>query len=349
MQLGMIGLGRMGANMVMRLMKAGHTCVVYDSHPPAVQDLVGQGAEGATDLAEFVQRLARPRAVWLMVPAAVVDPVLGSLTPLLEPGDIVIDGGNSYYHDDIRRAGELKAHGLHYVDVGVSGGVWGLERGYAEMIGGEEEIVQHLDPIFKSLAPGVGSTPRTPGATGDPGPAENGYLRCGPNGAGHFVKMVHNGIEYGLMAAYAEGLNIIKNANAGKVQREADAETTPLRHPELYQFDLDLAQVAEVWRRGSVIGSWLLDLTAAALREHPDLANFQGRVSDSGEGRWTLQAAVDEGVPAPVISSALFARFSSRGDDEFADKIMSAMRHEFGGHVEKPAPQPESRTEEKGR
>ena len=336
MQLGMIGLGRMGSNMVMRLLKSGHTCVVYDSHPPAVQELVDRGAVGATGLAEFVHTLAKPRAVWLMVPAAVVDPVLASLTPLLEPGDIVVDGGNSYYHDDMRRAAELKAHGLHYLDVGVSGGVWGLERGYAQMIGGEKEVVQHLDPIFKSLAPGVSSAPRTPGATGDPSPAEIGYLHCGPNGAGHFVKMVHNGIEYGLMAAYAEGLNIIKNANAGEVKREVDAETTPLRHPELYQFDIDLSQVVEVWRRGSVIGSWLLDLTAAALRENPDLANFQGRVSDSGEGRWTVQAAIDEGIPAPVISSALFARFSSRGDDEFADRIISAMRHEFGGHVEKP-------------
>ena len=348
MQIGMIGLGRMGSSMVTRLMKAGHACVVYDSHPSAVQASVSKGAVGATTLTEFVERLSKPRAVWLMVPAAAVDPVLDSLTPLLEPGDIVIDGGNSYYHDDIRRAGELKAQGLYYLDVGVSGGVWGSERGYAQMIGGEEGIVQHLDPLFRSLAPGVASAPRTPGTTGDPGPAENGYLRCGPSGAGHFVKMVHNGIEYGLMAAYAEGLNIIKNANAGEVKREEDAETTPLRHPELYRFDIDLAQVAEVWRRGTVISSWLLDLTAAALRADPDLANFQGRVSDSGEGRWTLQAAIDEGVPAPVISSALFARFSSRGNDAFADKIMSAMRHEFGGHLEKPAPQNAGRTKEKG-
>jgi 6-phosphogluconate dehydrogenase len=336
MQLGMIGLGRMGSNMVLRLMQAGHTCVAYDSHPPAVQELVGKGATGETGLAEFVQRLAKPRAVWLMVPAAAVDPVLASLAPLLEPGDIVVDGGNSYFHDDIRRAAELKAQGIHYLDVGVSGGVWGLKRGYSQMIGGEAEVVQHLDPIFRSLAPGVDSATRTAGATGEPGPAEMGYLHCGPSGAGHFVKMVHNGIEYGLMAAYAEGLNIIKNANAGKLERKVDAETTPLRHPERYQYDIDLSQVAEVWRRGSVIGSWLLDLTAAALRENPELASFEGRVSDSGEGRWTVQAAIDEGVPVPVISSALFARFSSRGNDEFADRIISAMRHEFGGHVEKP-------------
>ena len=302
--------------------------------------MIGKGAIGTTALPEFVKRLGKPRAVWLMVPAAAVDPVLAEITPLLEAGDIVIDGGNSYYHDDIRRAGQLRAKGLHYVDVGVSGGVWGLERGYCQMIGGEAEIVQRLEPIFKALAPGVARAPRTPGASGEPGPAENGYLHCGSNGAGHFVKMVHNGIEYGVMAAYAEGLNIMKNANAGKVKREVDAETTPLRNPELYQYDVDLAQVAEVWRRGSVIGSWLLDLTAAALRANPDLSNFQGRVSDSGEGRWTLQAAIDEGIPAPVISSALFTRLSSRGAEQFEDKVMSAMRHEFGGHVEKQVANP---------
>jgi 6-phosphogluconate dehydrogenase len=336
MQLGMIGLGRMGANMVERLMKAGHDCAVYDSHPAAVQELVAKGAKGSAALAEFVKLLAKPRAVWLMVPAAAVDPVLASLTPLLEAGDIVIDGGNSYYHDDIRRAGELKAKGLHYVDVGVSGGVWGLERGYCHMIGGEDAIVGRLDPIFRSLAPGLAAAPRTPGASGEPSQAELGYLHCGPTGAGHFVKMVHNGIEYGIMAAYAEGLNIIKHANEGLAKREVDAETTPLRNPELYRYEIDIAKVAEMWRRGSVVGSWLLDLTASALRKNPDLSNFHGRVSDSGEGRWTMQAAIDEGVPAPVISAALFARFSSRGQEEFANKLLSALRFEFGGHVEKP-------------
>jgi len=336
MQLGMIGLGRMGANMVERLMKAGHQCVVFDRHPTAVQELVAKGAEGSGALPDFIKLLAKPRAVWLMVPAAAVDPVLASLTPLLEAGDIVIDGGNSYYHDDIRRAGELKAKGLHYVDVGVSGGVWGLERGYCHMIGGEDAIVRRLDPIFRSLAPGVAAAPRTPGAAGEPSQAELGYLHCGPTGAGHFVKMVHNGIEYGIMAAYAEGLNIIKHANEGLAKREVDAETTPLRNPELYRYEIDIAQVAEMWRRGSVVGSWLLDLTASALRKNPDLSNFHGRVSDSGEGRWTLQAAIDEGVPAPVISAALFARFSSRGQEEFANKLLSALRFEFGGHVEKP-------------
>jgi len=338
MQLGMIGLGRMGANMVVRLMKAGHELHVYDTHSDVVKDLGGKGAKGSTDLAGLVKSLSKPRAVWMMVPAGAVDAVLAQLTPLLEPGDIIIDGGNSYYHDDLRRAGELREKQLHYVDVGVSGGVWGLDRGYCMMIGGEDEVVQRLDPIFKTLAPGVDEAPRTPGAKGEPTPAENGYLHCGPNGAGHFVKMVHNGIEYGIMAAYAEGLNILQNANAGKVKRTTDAETTPLRNPELYQYDLNLPDVAEVWRRGSVIGSWLLDLTASALRHSPDLSNFEGRVSDSGEGRWTLQAAIDEGVPAPVISSALFSRFSSRGDAEFADKLMSAMRFEFGGHLEKKAP-----------
>ena len=336
MQLGMIGLGRMGSNMVQRLLKAGHECVVHDTHPQAMQELVSKGAKSATALAEFVKKLTKPRAVWLMVPAAVVDPVLDSLKPLLEKGDIVIDGGNSYYHDDIRRAAQLNPLGINYVDCGTSGGVWGLERGYCMMIGGDEAIVRHLDPIFKTLAPGVESAPRTPGATGETSTAENGYLRCGTNGAGHFVKMVHNGIEYGLMAAFAEGLNIIRNANAGTRKREVDAETTPLRNPELYQYDISLKDVAEVWRRGSVVGSWLLDLTAAALRENPDLSNFAGRVSDSGEGRWTLQAAIDEGIPAPVISAALYARFSSRGDEEFANRILSAMRYEFGGHLEKP-------------
>ena len=337
MQLGMIGLGRMGSYMVQRLMKAGHDCVVFDTHPQAMQELVAKGATSAGTLAEFVGKLSKPRAVWLMVPAAAVDSVLGSLKPLLESGDIVIDGGNSYYHDDIRRAGELKPLGINYVDCGTSGGVWGLDRGYCLMIGGDKSVVEHLDPIFKALAPGVDAAPRTPGTSGEPSTAENGYLRCGSNGAGHFVKMVHNGIEYGVMAAFAEGLNIIHNANAGKTKQEVDAETTPLRRPELYQFDMNMVDVAEVWRRGSVIGSWLLDLTAAALRENPDLTDFAGRVSDSGEGRWTLQAAIDEGIPAPVISAALFTRFASRGHEEYADKLTSAMRYEFGGHLEKKA------------
>ncbi len=337
MQLGMIGLGRMGANMVVRLMKAGHDCLVYDTHPTAVQDLVGKGAKGAASLAEFVQKLAKPRAVWLMLPAAAVDAVLNSVMPLLEPGDILIDGGNSYYHDDIRRAAELKPKGIHYVDVGVSGGVWGLERGYCHMIGGEKDVVAHLDPIFQSLAPGVEAAPRSTGAAGQPSQAEHGYLHCGPNGAGHFVKMVHNGIEYGLMAAYAEGLNIIHHANVGITDQTVDAETTPLRHPEHYQYNIDIAQVAEVWRRGSVVASWLLDLTASALRKNPTLDNFHGRVSDSGEGRWTVQAAIEEGVPAPVISTALYSRFSSRNEDDYANKLLSALRFEFGGHVEKPA------------
>jgi len=337
MQLGMIGLGRMGSYMVQRLMKAGHDCVVFDTHPEAMQELVSKGAASAGTLGEFVKKLSKPRAVWLMVPAAAVDSVLGSLKPLLQSGDIVIDGGNSYYHDDIRRAGELKPLGINYVDCGTSGGVWGLDRGYCLMIGGDKSVVEHLDPIFKALAPGVDAAPRTPGTSGEPSTAENGYLRCGSNGAGHFVKMVHNGIEYGVMAAFAEGLNIIRNANAGKAKQEVDAETTPLRRPELYQFDMNMVDVAEVWRRGSVIGSWLLDLTAAALRENPDLTNFAGRVSDSGEGRWTLQAAIDEGIPAPVISAALFTRFASRGHEEYADKLTSAMRYEFGGHLEKKA------------
>ncbi len=335
MQLGMIGLGRMGANMTERLMKAGHDLVVYDSHPAAVKPLTSLGAAGAGTLKDFVAALARPRAVWLMVPAAVVDPILADVVPLLTSGDIVIDGGNSYYHDDIRRAEELKGKGLHYVDVGVSGGVWGKERGYCQMIGGEDAIVRRLDPIFRALAPGVGAAPRTTGATGEPDQSEQGYLHCGPNGAGHFVKMVHNGIEYGLMAAYAEGLNVLRHANVGLKTEAVDAETTPLRRPELYRYEIDVARVTEVWRRGSVVGSWLLDLTAAALRGDANLGQFAGRVSDSGEGRWTLQAAVDEGVPAPVLSAALFGRFGSRGAAEYADKLMSAMRFEFGGHHEK--------------
>ncbi len=337
MELGMIGLGRMGANMVERLIKAGHHCVVYDNHADAVQHLVAKGAKGTTSLPDFVKMLSKPRAVWLMLPAAAVDPVLHSLVPLLGSGDIVIEGGNSYYQDDIRRAAELKTKGLHYVDVGVSGGVWGLERGYCHMIGGEDEVVKHLDPIFRSLAPGVQAAPRTPGATGEPVQAEYGYLHCGPNGAGHFVKMVHNGIEYGMMAAFAEGFNIIKNADIGLRHQEVDAETTPLREPDHYKYQIDVAQVAEMWRRGSVVGSWLLDLTAGVLRQDPALADFQGRVSDSGEGRWTLHAAIDEGVPAPVISAALYSRFESRGNADFANRMLSAMRFAFGGHVEKKA------------
>lgn len=335
MQLGMIGVGRMGGNMTLRLLKAGHECIVYGRNAQSIKHLVDKGAKGTTDLDEFVRMLSEPRAVWLMVPAAAVDKVLDGLTLLLEPGDIVVDGGNSYYHDDIRRAAALREKGIQYVDVGVSGGVWGLERGYCMMIGGETEVVQHLDSIFKALAPGVDMAPRTPGRTGDPTAAENGYLHCGPSGSGHFVKMVHNGIEYGLMAALAEGLNVLKNADAGTRQQEVDAETSPLRHPELYRYKFDLADIAEVWRRGSVVASWLLDLTAGALNDDPELSAFSGRVSDSGEGRWTLQAAIDEGVPAHVISSALFSRFSSRGMDEFADKLLSAMRFEFGGHREK--------------
>jgi 6-phosphogluconate dehydrogenase len=337
MQLGMIGLGRMGANMVERLVKAGHDLVAYDTHADAVARVAALGATGSADMKDFVAKLAKPRAVWLMVPAAVVDPILNEVAALLEPGDIVIDGGNSYYHDDIRRAAELKAKGLHYVDVGVSGGVWGKDRGYCHMIGGEAAVVARLDPIFRSLAPGLGTVARTPGATGEPGQAELGYLHCGPNGAGHFVKMVHNGIEYGLMAAYAEGFNILRHADIGSQEQVVDAETTPLRHPELYRYTIDIPKVAEVWRRGSVVGSWLLDLTAAALRADGDLKAFAGRVSDSGEGRWTLEAAIDEGVPAPVLSAALFGRFESRGGAEYADKLMSAMRFEFGGHHEKPA------------
>ena len=335
MQIGMVGLGRMGANMVRRLIKGGHQCVVYDRAPQAVKDLAKEKAVGATSPADLVKKLAKPRAVWLMVPAAVVDQTIAGFLPLLEPGDILIDGGNSYYVDDIRRARDLAARGIHYVDVGTSGGVWGLERGYCMMIGGENEVVQHLDPIFATLAPGIGSIPRTPGREKLGGTSEQGYLHCGPNGAGHFVKMVHNGIEYGIMAAYAEGLGVLKSANAGKKQTETDAETTPLQNPENYRFDLNLADVAEVWRRGSVIASWLLDLTANALVDDPNLAKFAGRVSDSGEGRWTIKAAIDEGVPVPVLTTALYERFASRGEADYQDKVLSAMRFGFGGHLEK--------------
>jgi 6-phosphogluconate dehydrogenase len=333
----MIGLGRMGANMVRRLMKAGHDCVVYDVSPDSVKSLAGEGATGSESMADFVAKLEKPRSIWLMVPAAVVDGTLDELVPLLDEGDAVIDGGNSYYRDDIRRAKRLAEDGIHYVDVGTSGGVWGLDRGYCLMIGGPDEAVGRLDPIFATLAPGVESAGRTPGRSGDPSASEQGYLHCGPNGAGHFVKMVHNGIEYGIMAAYAEGLNILKNGNIGKAKQEVDAETTPLEHPEYYQYDIDLPDVAEVWRRGSVIGSWLLDLTAQALQESPDLSEYTGRVSDSGEGRWTSIAAIEEGVPAPVLTMALYSRFASRGLDDYADKVLSAMRKGFGGHAEKPA------------
>jgi 6-phosphogluconate dehydrogenase len=335
MQLGMIGLGRMGSNMVERLMKGGHECVVYDVSANAVEKLVDHGADGAGSLEDLVSRLSKPRAVWLMVPAGVVDQELALLVPLLEAGDIVIDGGNSYYRDDIRRGAELKPQGIHYVDVGTSGGVAGLERGYCLMIGGENEIVEYLAPIFATLAPGVDAASRTPGREKTNGTAEQGFLYCGPQGAGHFVKMVHNGIEYGIMSAYSEGLNILRNADAGKRQRAIDAETTPMRNPEYYQYELDLPEIAEVWRRGSVIGSWLLDLTAIALLNDPDLKEYAGRVSDSGEGRWTIAAAVDEAVPTPVISAALFGRFESRGDADYADRILSAMRKQFGGHDEK--------------
>jgi 6-phosphogluconate dehydrogenase len=335
MQIGIIGLGRMGANMARRLLKRGHHCVVFDMSPKAVQELVAEKAVGSFSLAEFVTKLTKPRAVWLMVPAAVVDKTIADLLPHLEPEDILIDGGNSYYIDDIRRAKELAPKRIHYVDVGTSGGVWGLERGYCMMIGGERKIVEHLDPIFATLAPGAGDIPRTPGREKAAGTAEQGYLHCGPNGAGHFVKMVHNGIEYGLMAAYAEGLGVLRAANVGKQNQEADAETTPLRNPEHYQYDLNLPDIAEVWRRGSVIASWLLDLTANALAADPVLSKFTGRVSDSGEGRWTVTAGVDEGMPVPVLSAALYQRFSSRGEADFADKLLSAMRYEFGGHLEK--------------
>ncbi len=337
MQLGMIGLGRMGSNMVRRLQKAGHTCVVNDIHPEAIAALSDVGALPAPTLEELVGQLEAPRAVWLMLPAAIVDRMLERLVPLLSPGDMVIDGGNSYYVDDLRRAAELKTRQLEYVDAGTSGGVFGLERGYCLMIGGSTPVFQHLEPIFAALAPGFESAARSSGRTGDPSNAERGYLHCGPNGAGHFVKMVHNGIEYGLMAAYAEGMNILGHANVGKQGRAADAETSPLRNPEHYQYDFNLADIAELWRRGSVVSSWLLDLTAISLQQNPGLENFAGRVSDSGEGRWTLQAAIDESVPAPVLGSALFDRFSSRGEADFADRLLSAMRYQFGGHQEQPA------------
>jgi 6-phosphogluconate dehydrogenase len=338
MDLGMVGLGRMGANMARRLMRDGHRVVAYDVNPDAVSGLAGEGAEGAASLQELASKLSAPRSVWVMVPAGeITEKTIAGVAAALEPGDAIVDGGNSYYRDDIRRAAKLGESGIDFVDCGTSGGVFGLDRGYCLMIGGPDGAVQRLDPVFASLAPGVESAERTPGRSGEPSPSENGYLHCGPNGAGHFVKMVHNGIEYGVMAAYAEGLNILENADAGKVQREADAETAPLEQPEYYQYDIDLPEVAEVWRRGSVIGSWLLDLTAAAMRESPDLSGFAGRVSDSGEGRWTSIAAIDEGVPAPVLTTALYERFSSRGLDDFAGKVLSAMRKQFGGHDEKPS------------
>jgi 6-phosphogluconate dehydrogenase len=334
MQLGLFGLGRMGANMVRRAMRSGHECVVYNRSPQPRQELAREGAIAAESLEGWVQRLTKPRVAWLMLPAAVVDSTLDALTPSLEPGDIVIDGGNSHYRDDIRRAARLRPTGLHYVDVGVSGGVWGLERGYCLMIGGEPEVVERLDPLFRALAPGAGGIPPTPGRASDRGTAEQGYLHCGPSGAGHFVKMVHNGIEYGVMQAYAEGFNVLHGADAGLRQREADAETAPLREPKLYEYRFNLPDIAELWRRGSVIGSWLLDLTAASLLASPDLADFEGRVSDSGEARWTLAAAIDESVPVPVLSAALFERLDSRGRAVFADKLLSAMRFQFGGHRE---------------
>jgi len=337
MELGMIGLGRMGTNMVRRLLRAGHQCVVYDLDSEAVQALVKEGALGANSLEDFASKLKVPRTVWMMVPAAVVDSTLDTLIPFLKADDVIIDGGNSYYHDDIRRATEQKPKGIHYVDAGTSGGVWGSERGYCLMIGGDDAVVQRIDPIFSALAPNIDSAPRTPGREKVGGTAEHGYLHCGPSGAGHFVKMVHNGIEYGMMAAYAEGLNILRHANVGKQQRTADAETTPLRHPEHYLYDLNIADIAEVWRRGSVISSWLLDLAAISLLDSPDLTKFAGRVSDSGEGRWTIVAAIDESVPAPVLSAALYERFSSRGEDDFAEKVLSALRYQFGGHDEKAA------------
>jgi 6-phosphogluconate dehydrogenase len=335
MQLGMIGLGRMGANMVRRLQKNGHQCVVYDRSAESVKQLTGEGATGSTSLDDFVKKLNKPRAIWLMVPAGVVDATLHELSSKIDVGDIIIDGGNSYYIDDIRRAKELSAKGIHYVDVGTSGGVWGLERGYCQMIGGENDIVKHLDPIFKTLAPGRGNIDRTPGREKAGGTAEEGYLHCGPSGGGHFVKMVHNGIEYGMMAAYAEGLNILKHANVGKLDRETDAETTPLRYPEHYQYDFNLADVTEVWRRGSVVASWLLDLTAISLLEQPTLERYSGRVSDSGEGRWTIIAGIESGAPCPVLTDALYERFTSRGESDFASKLLSAMRFQFGGHLEK--------------
>ncbi len=337
MQLGMVGLGRMGANMVRRLLKGGHECVVFDMSPRAVAELAAEHAVGAASPADLAKKLEKPRVVWLMVPAAAVDETIAHFLPSLEPGDILIDGGNSYYIDDIRRAKELAPRRIHYVDIGTSGGVWGLERGYCMMVGGERTAVDHLDPILATLAPGIGDIPRTPGRETMGGTAERGYLHCGPNGAGHFVKMVHNGIEYGIMAAYAEGLGILRSANVGKETHAVDAETTPLRDPEHYQYDLNLTDITELWRRGSVVASWLLDLTASALAKDPALAGFAGRVSDSGEGRWTIKAAIDEAVPAHVLSAALYERFSSRGEAEFADKLLSAMRYEFGGHIEKPA------------
>jgi 6-phosphogluconate dehydrogenase len=338
MELGMVGLGRMGANMVRRLMRDGHRLVVFDVNPGAVAALEQEGAEGASSLEDLAAKLSAPRSVWVMVPAGeITEKTIAGVAAVLEPGDAIVDGGNSYYRDDIRRAAKLAESGVDFVDCGTSGGVFGLDRGYCLMIGGPDGAVERLDPVFASLAPGVEAAERTPGRVGDPGPAENGYLHCGPNGAGHFVKMVHNGIEYGVMAAYAEGLNILENANAGKAQREADAETAPLEQPEYYQYDIDLPEVTEVWRRGSVIGSWLLDLTAAAMQESGDLSDFAGRVSDSGEGRWTSIAAIDEGVPAPVLTAALYERFSSRGLDDFGDKVLSAMRKQFGGHDEKPS------------
>src|ERR1700753_1347492 len=336
MQLGMVGLGRMGANMVRRLTRSGHECVVFDMSPKTVGEMAKEkGVTGSSSLKDFVSKLVKPRAIWLMIPAGVVEQTIAEIVPHLESDDILIDGGNSYYIDDIRRAKELEPKGIQYVDVGTSGGVWGLERCYCLMIGGPTAAVEHLDPIFKTIAPGVGDIPRTPGRDKIGGTAEEGYLHCGPSGAGHFVKMVHNGMEYGIMAAYAEGLNILQHANVGLKKGEIDAETTPLRNPELYQFDFNLSDVAEVWRRGSVISSWLLDLTAAALTKSPALAEFAGHVSDSGEGRWTIKAAIDEGVPAPVLTASLYERFSSRGEADFADKLLSAMRFEFGGHVEK--------------
>ena len=338
MQIGMIGLGRMGGSMVRRLLKKGHECVVHARRPEAVAELLADGASGSASLKEFVSMLAKPRTVWLMLPAGVVDAQLADLLPLLDAGDIVVDGGNSHYQDDIRRAAQLQALGIHYLDVGTSGGVAGLDRGYCLMIGGEAQMFGHLRPIFAALAPGVDAAPRTAGRSGAAGSAEEGFLHCGPHGAGHFVKMVHNGIEYGVMAAYAEGLNVLRNANIGLVSEQHDAETTPLRDPAAYRFEMNLPEITELWRRGSVIGSWLLDLTAAALQSDPALAQYGGRVSDSGEGRWTLQAAIDEGVPVPVLSAALYARFSSRGNADYSNRVLSAMRHQFGGHVEKPLP-----------
>jgi 6-phosphogluconate dehydrogenase len=338
MQLGMVGLGRMGAGIVRRLMKDGHRCVGYDVSPDAVKALEADGATGATSLEEFAAKLEKPRAVWVMVPAgSITDTTIDALADVLEEGDVIIDGGNTHYVDDIRHAAALREKGIHHVDCGTSGGVWGLQRGFCLMIGGETEVVDRLSPIFATVAPGIDAAPRTPGRTGDPSQAEHGYYHCGPNGAGHFVKMVHNGIEYGLMAAYAEGLNIIANADAGARERDADAETAPLERPELYRYDIDTREVAEVWRRGSVVGSWLLDLTAQALHESPTLDEFAGRVSDSGEGRWTSIAAIEEGVPAPVLTTALYSRFASRGADDFADRLLSAMRKQFGGHDEKSA------------